>query len=177
MISIRKEKETANLANRANLLRTRERSWNGLSVIQIGDGVELSGSSNLLKLFQCADCPQIAVAAVWVAMTPRCSFLTSMVGISLLVFREEEEVPSEQRRGRSGVGEFAFGFRNGASESLGGFHPLGDDDLGVGDGFFVGGSVGHAAGEFGDFHEEGLIFLAPVDDEFVAHVSRCRVGV
>ena len=27
-----------------------------------------------------------AVAAVWVAMTPRCSFLTSMVGISLLVF-------------------------------------------------------------------------------------------
>ena len=91
----------------------------------------------------------------------------------------ERAVISDQKKVRprgSGVGEFAFGFGDRASEGLGGFNPLGDDGLGVGDGFFVGGSVGHAAGEFGDFHEEGLIFLAPVDDEFVAHVSRCRVG-
>ena len=84
------------------------------------------------------------------------------------VFREEEA---------SGVGEFAFGFGDGASEGLGGFDPLGDDDFGVGDGFFVGGPVGHAAGEFRDFDEEGLIFFAPVDDEFVAHVSRFLVGI
>ena len=84
---------------------------------------------------------------------------------------------SEQRRGRSGVGEFAFGFGDGASEGLGGFDPLGDDDLGVGDCLFVGGSIRHAAGEFGDLDEEGLIFLAPVDDEFVAHFSRFPVGI
>jgi hypothetical protein len=73
---------------------------------------------------------------------------------------------------RLGVGEFAFGLGDGAAEGLGGFDPFGDDGLGVGDGFFVGGSVGHAAGEFWDFNEEGLIFFAPVDDEFVSHVSR-----
>ena len=87
---------------------------------------------------------------------------------------------SDQKKVRprgSGVGEFAFGFGDGASEGLGGFDPLGDDDFGVGDGFFVGGSVGHAAGEFRDFDEEGLIFFAPVDDEFVAHVSRFLVGI
>lgn len=84
---------------------------------------------------------------------------------------------SVQRRGSSGVGEFAFGFRNRASKGLGGFDPFGDDGLGVCDGFFVGGTVGHAAGEFGDLDEECLIFLAPVDDEFVAHVSRFPVGI
>ena len=31
--------------------------------------------------------------------------------------------------------------------------------------------VGHAAGEFGDFDEEGVFLLAPVDDKFVTHVS------
>ena len=77
----------------------------------------------------------------------------------------------------SGVGEFAFGFGDGVVEGDRGFDPLGDDDLGVCDGFLVGGAIGHAAGEFGDFNEEGLVFLAPVDDEFVAHVSRCRVGI
>jgi hypothetical protein len=33
--------------------------------------------------------------------------------------------------------------------------PLGDDSLSVGDGFLVGGSFGHAVGEFRDFDEEG----------------------
>jgi len=35
---------------------------------------------------------------------------------------------------------------------------------------------GHAAGEFGDFDEEGVVLLAPVEDEFVAHFSQFRVG-
>lgn len=60
---------------------------------------------------------------------------------------------------------------------LGNANPLGDDDLGVGDGFFVGGSVGHAAGEFGDFYEEDSVFFAPVGDEVVWHVSRSMVDL
>ena len=76
---------------------------------------------------------------------------------------------------KSGVGEFAFGFGDGAVEGAGGFDPLGNDRLGVGDSFFVGSAVGHAAGEFGDLDQERVVFLAPVDDEFVAHVSRCLV--
>ena len=77
--------------------------------------------------------------------------------------------------GGSGVGEFAFGFGDGAAEGFCGFDPLGYDGLGVGGGFLVSGSVGHAAGKSWDFDEKGLIFLAPVDDEFVAHVSRLAV--
>ena len=79
-----------------------------------------------------------------------------------LVFREERKVPSEQRAvssdqgsmGGSGVGEFAFGFEDGASEGFCGFDPLGYDGLGVGDGFLVGGSVGHTAGEFRSLRRE-----------------------
>jgi len=74
------------------------------------------------------------------------------------------------------VGELAFRLGDGAVEGPGGCYPPGDDGLGVGDGFFVGRAVGHAAGEFGDFDEEGVVLLAPVDDEFVAHFSRFRVG-
>lgn len=92
------------------------------------------------------------------------------------ILRQAVELVGEEWGG-SGVGELALGFGNGASEGLGRFDPLGDDGLGVGDGFFVGGSVGHAAGEFRDFDEEGLIVLAPVDDEFVAHVSRFPGGI
>jgi len=69
------------------------------------------------------------------------------------------------------VGEFAFRLGDGAVEGPGGFNPPGDDGLGVGDGFFVGCAVGHAAGEFGDFDEEGVFLLAAVDDKFVTHVS------
>lgn len=49
----------------------------------------------------------------------------------------------------SGVGEFALGFGDGASEALGGFAPLGDDGLRVGDGLLAGDAIGHAAGELG----------------------------
>ena len=76
---------------------------------------------------------------------------------------------------KSGVGELAFWFGDGAVERAGGFDPLSNDGLGVGDGFFVGGAVGHAAGELGNLDEERVVFFAPVDDEFVAHVSRCWV--
>ena len=64
-----------------------------------------------------------------------------------------------------------------SGEVFGGFDPLGDDDLGIGNGFFISGSVGHAAGEFGYFDEEGLIFFAPVDDEFVEQFSRFPVDI
>ena len=76
-----------------------------------------------------------------------------------------------------GVGEFAFWLGDGAVEGAGGFEPLCDDGLGVGEGFFVGGAIGHAAWEFRDFDDEGVVFFAPVDDEFVAHVNRCRVCI
>jgi hypothetical protein len=68
------------------------------------------------------------------------------------------------------INEFAAWLGDGATEGLGGFDPFGDNGLGVGDGFFVGGTVGHAAGEFGDFDDEARVSFAPVDDEFVAHV-------
>ena len=58
---------------------------------------------------------------------------------------------------------------------MGGFDPFGDDHLGIGKCVLVGCAVGHAAGEFRDFGKEGLILAAPVNDEFVAHVSRYRV--
>ena len=36
------------------------------------------------------------------------------------------------------MGELAFGLGDDADEEFGGFFPVGDDVLGVGDGFFVG---------------------------------------
>lgn len=75
-----------------------------------------------------------------------------------------------RRKAVSGVREFAFGFGHGAVERDRGFDPLGAEGLGVGDGFLVGSTIGRAAGEFRDFNEEGLIFLAPIEDEFAAHV-------
>ena len=56
--------------------------------------------------------------------------------------------------GGSGGGEFAFGFGDGASEGFGGSDSLGDDRLCVGDGFLVGGSAGHTAGEFRGLRRE-----------------------
>jgi len=69
------------------------------------------------------------------------------------------------------VDEFSFWLRDGAVEGADGFDPLGDDGLVVGDGFFARCAVGNEAGESWDFDEEGVVLLAPVDDEFVAHVS------
>ena len=52
-----------------------------------------------------------------------------------------------------------------------------DDNLRIGDGFLVGRAVGHAAGEFGHLGDEASVGLVPVDDEFVAHVTRRRIGI
>ena len=87
------------------------------------------------------------------------------------------------------VGELAFRLGDGAATkgrravsihpamtvwALAGVGAGGWEDLGCGKGLetpfsLLGG--GHAAGEFGDFAEEGVVLLAPVDDGFVAHVS------
>jgi hypothetical protein len=89
------------------------------------------------------------------------------------VFVEE----AHGRRIVSSISEFAFGLGYWTAERFGGFNPLLDDDLGVCHGLLIGGSVGHAAGEFGDFDDKGFVGFAPVDDEFVAHVSRSPVGI
>ena len=73
---------------------------------------------------------------------------------------------------KSGAGEFAFWIGDGSVERAGGSDPLGDDGLRVGYRFLVGCAVGQVAGELGDLDEEGVVFLALADDEFVAHVSR-----
>ena len=52
-----------------------------------------------------------------------------------------------------------------------------DDELGVGDGFLIGCAIGQAAGQFGDFDDETLVGAAPLNDEFVAHISRSPVGI
>ena len=77
----------------------------------------------------------------------------------------------------SSVSQLAARLGDGAAEFAGGFQPLPDDELGVGDGFLIGRAVGHAAGQFGDFDDETLVGAAPVDDEFVAHISRSPVGI
>ena len=68
-----------------------------------------------------------------------------------------------------GIRQFATGFRDGAVEGSCGFHPFRDDDLCVGGGFFVGGPIGRAAGEFGNFDDKAFVGFPPVDDEFLAH--------
>ena len=68
----------------------------------------------------------------------------------------------------SGEDEPAFGFGDVAAEFAGGLDPLVDGDFGLGDGFLAGGSVGGAAGEFGDLGDEGLVVVAPVEDDLVA---------
>ena len=75
----------------------------------------------------------------------------------------------------SSVGQFAFWFRNRAVQRTGSFHPLSDDDLGIGDSFFVARAIGNAARQFRHLDQKGMILLAPVNDEFVSHVSRFQV--
>ena len=60
-------------------------------------------------------------------------------------------------------------FGDFAAEGTSGVDPFLDDDLRVGHGLLVGGAVGHAAGKFRHFDDEGVVRLAPIDDEFVAH--------
>ncbi len=51
---------------------------------------------------------------------------------------------------------------DGAAEFFGGFEAFLDDGLDVGESFFVGLSVGGAAGKFGDFGDKRFVGLAPV---------------
>lgn len=73
---------------------------------------------------------------------------------------------------RSGKHESPFGFGDGAAEFAGGFDPFLDDHAGMGERFFIGCAVGHAAGQFRHFNDEGLIFLAPVDNQLVFNRHR-----
>ena len=72
---------------------------------------------------------------------------------------------------RSRKSQLPAWLRDRAPEGLCRLDPLRDDDLRVGHGFFVGRAVGHAAGEFGHFDDEGSVGFAPINDEFVAHQS------
>jgi hypothetical protein len=47
------------------------------------------------------------------------------------------------------------------------FKPLGDDDFGVCEGFLTGGAVGGTSSEFGNFGDEGFVFVAPVENDLV----------
>ena len=53
------------------------------------------------------------------------------------------------------------------TEFLRGFDPFTDDDFDVAKGFLIGLAVRSASGQFGDLGNEGLVFLTPVDDDFV----------
>jgi len=66
-----------------------------------------------------------------------------------------------------GEDEAAFGLGDGSAELGGGFHPLLDDDFDVGEGFAVGFSARHSAGEFRDLSDESLVLLAPVNDDLI----------
>jgi hypothetical protein len=64
-------------------------------------------------------------------------------------------------------GEAAAGGGDGAAELFAGFEPLLNDDFYVGESFFVGLSVGGAAGEFGDFGDKRFVGLTLIEDDFV----------
>src|SRR6266436_3943948 len=86
------------------------------------------------------------------------------VVVSLIVIKS-----LSRNRGKceSRVGEFSAWFRNRATKFARGFDPLADDDFGVRDGFRIGLTVGHAAGQFRHFDNEAVVFPAPVNDHFV----------
>lgn len=59
-------------------------------------------------------------------------------------------------------------FRDWAAEFSRGFDPLADHHLHVGDRLRIGSTVRGTPRKLWYFRDEGLIFLAPVDDDFVA---------
>ena len=67
----------------------------------------------------------------------------------------------------SGKQEPAFGLRNRASEFPGGFQPLVDHSFDIGQRFLPGSAIGGAAGQFRYFGDEGVIFVAPIQNDFV----------
>jgi len=79
-------------------------------------------------------------------------------------------------RGGSGKNKPAFGSRDGATEIFGGLDPFVDDDFDVGQGFAVGLPVSGATGKFGHFGDECLIFLAPVNDDFISRHLKSPVA-
>ena len=64
-------------------------------------------------------------------------------------------------------GEAAARSGDGAAEFFCGFEPFLNDEFHVGESFFVGLSVGGAAGEFEDFGDKGFVGLTPIEDDFV----------
>src|SRR3954452_1497946 len=71
----------------------------------------------------------------------------------------------------SGVGQFASGDGDWAAQFTGGVDPFPRDALDGGKGLGFCATVGHASREFGNLGEEGLVGVAPVNDDFVLHLS------
>ncbi len=69
------------------------------------------------------------------------------------------------RRRSSRERQSPLGLGDGAAEAGGRLDPLAGDLLDVGQGPGLRRAVGTAAGKLGDFGDEGLIVLAPVDDD------------
>lgn len=63
--------------------------------------------------------------------------------------------------------EAAFGLGDGAAEFTRGFDPLADDDFDVRKRFLVSLAVRRAAGQFRNFSDEGLVFLAPINNHLI----------
>jgi len=79
----------------------------------------------------------------------------------------------EKDRKPSALGEnqSALWFRDWSSKFLCGIYPLLDHNFNVVDRLFVGGAICHAARQFRNFSDEGMIFIAPIDDQFIANQS------
>src|SRR2546423_11792541 len=85
--------------------------------------------------------------------------------VASLIFNKS--LPQRCGKCESRVGEFSAWFGNRPAEFARGFDPLVDDDFGVSDSFRIGLSVRHAAGQFRHFDNETVVFLAPINDQFV----------
>lgn len=75
------------------------------------------------------------------------------------------------------MGEFTLGFRDGTTERFGGVAPFLNDHLSIGHGFLVTAAISKATGQFRDFRDEAPVGGAPVDDQFVTHTIRSRIGL
>jgi len=69
------------------------------------------------------------------------------------------------------VGELPTRLGDRAPKFARGLDPFIDHDFSVRDGFGISLTVGHAAGEFGNFDNETVVVLAPVNDQFVPALS------
>ena len=72
---------------------------------------------------------------------------------------------------RSGNYKAALGFRNFSADFPRRFDPLANHDLYCADCGVVCGTVSHTAWKLWHFSNEGSVFIAPVNDDFIARIS------